>query len=170
MNSRDLSFWLVLILAALAIYFPAASGRAPESTPFTSAVQIKKELPKSSITHDDKLAEKLLRLFLGPKSSDIRNQLSDYRLTFLIATVPDPTDSGLGHLFDAHMAAIQRGAETAGYVLDRFEIPWNKETPTKDDSEKLVERAHEVAKYILDRRWIPELSSEEQGQEGGESC
>jgi hypothetical protein len=69
-----------------------------------------------------------------------------------------------------HMAAIQRGAETAGYVLDRFEIPWNKETPTKDDSEKLVERAHEVAKYILDRRWIPELSSEEQGQEGGESC
>ena len=50
--------------------------------------------------------------------------LTGYSIRFLIATVPDPADSGLGYLFDQTMAAIQRALEMEEYVIDRAWLPW----------------------------------------------
>jgi hypothetical protein len=58
-------------------------------------------------------------------ASGIDKQLTGYELTFLIATLPDLIDSGLGHLFNAYLAAIERSAEAVEHVLDRIEIPWS---------------------------------------------
>jgi len=49
---------------------------------------------------------------------------SKYRIYFLIATVPDPIESRLPIFFDRFLGSIQRAAERAGYVLDRFDLPW----------------------------------------------
>jgi hypothetical protein len=47
-----------------------------------------------------------------------------YRLDVLIATVPDPVDSHLDWAYDSYVEAIRRAYERAGYVTDRFWVPW----------------------------------------------
>ena len=44
---------------------------------------------------------------------------ADYKIEYLIATVPDPKDSRLDHLFDRNLDAIQRAIEAADYTFDR---------------------------------------------------
>src|SRR3954452_90625 len=48
----------------------------------------------------------------------------------LIATLPDPTDSHLDWAFDSDFEAILRAYERAGYVLDRFWLPWTEKSDT----------------------------------------
>jgi hypothetical protein len=56
-----------------------------------------------------------------------------WELEFLIALVPDPSDSTSGNRFDALIDAIQRAVETQGYVLDRFYYPWPRQGAAKTD-------------------------------------
>jgi hypothetical protein len=49
-----------------------------------------------------------------------------YEIEYLIATIPDPKDSRLDHLFDRDLDAIQRAIEAAGYVFDRHSLLWDK--------------------------------------------
>jgi hypothetical protein len=42
----------------------------------------------------------------------------------LIALVPDPLESRFDYTFDRHLDAIQRAVEGAGFVIDRFDLPW----------------------------------------------
>lgn len=55
-----------------------------------------------------------------------------YRLHTLVATLPDPVDSPLDWGFDAGMESLRRSTERAGYVLDRFWLPWPS-VPKLDD-------------------------------------
>jgi hypothetical protein len=48
----------------------------------------------------------------------------------LVATLPDPTDSHLDWAFDSDFEAILRAYERAGYVLDRFWLPWTEKSDT----------------------------------------
>jgi hypothetical protein len=48
----------------------------------------------------------------------------DASIRFLIATVPDPAESGFGYLFDQVVEAVQRALETQDYVIDRAWLPW----------------------------------------------
>lgn len=50
--------------------------------------------------------------------------LQDCRLRFLVATVPDPADSGFAFLFDQLLEALQRALEQGNYVFDRAWLPW----------------------------------------------
>jgi hypothetical protein len=50
----------------------------------------------------------------------------DCSIQFLIATVPDPADSGFGYMFDQVVEAIQRALETEHYVIDRAWLPWKR--------------------------------------------
>lgn len=50
----------------------------------------------------------------------------DVSLRFLVATVPDPVDSGLPHLFDQTVEAMLRALERADYVMDRHWFPWQR--------------------------------------------
>jgi hypothetical protein len=47
-----------------------------------------------------------------------------YSIEFLIAMVPDPIESRLPRFFDSFIESLQRGAEAAGYTIDRVALPW----------------------------------------------
>lgn len=51
---------------------------------------------------------------------------SEYTIEYLIATVPDPKDSRLDHLFDRNLNAIERAIEVSGYAFDRHWLPWDR--------------------------------------------
>jgi hypothetical protein len=119
MNERNLNVWFISVLAALALYVPLSSGNRAPSSPSNSDPTLRDqslqtESPKTTIS-----GELVLRQFLGTKDRNETMALSkEYDLDFLIATVPDPKESGLSHIFDRHVAAIQRAAETANYILE----------------------------------------------------
>lgn len=54
----------------------------------------------------------------------LHRQAPGYQLGFLIALVPDPVDSHLAYRFDEALDAIQKAYAEAGYLQDRFWIPW----------------------------------------------
>lgn len=77
-------------------------------------------------------ATELIRDFLGvPATQELGPQTLTAQfkteVQCLIATVPDPEHSRLPFLFDIYLDAIQRAAETAGFVQDRIKMPWKKE-------------------------------------------
>jgi hypothetical protein len=47
----------------------------------------------------------------------IRNQ-------FIVALVPDPTDSPFDYSFDRYLDSIRIALETSGYLLDQYQFPW----------------------------------------------
>jgi hypothetical protein len=55
-----------------------------------------------------------------------RSPASGFEIEYLIATVPDPKDSRLDHLFDQTLDAIQRAIADAGYTFDRYSLPWDR--------------------------------------------
>ncbi len=55
--------------------------------------------------------------------------LQDFSFRFLIATVPDPRGSGLAHIFDQTLEALQRAIEADDYVIDRAWLPWRTNGP-----------------------------------------
>src|SRR5262245_12511144 len=166
MNSRDYGVWLIPILAALAVYSPMYSGSPPEG-----AIPARVAAPTASEAAQEKKETKasgeiLLRQFF---CADLTNQAgclepSDVRI--LLATVPDPMDSGLAPLFDRQVASIQRALERLDYVLDRFNLPWSdKPDNPKTDADKLVKGGKEIAEYTLDRRRYPKLPKSAEGDE-----
>jgi hypothetical protein len=73
-----------------------------------------------------------------------------WSLEFLIATVPDPTDSSSGHAFDPVVDAVQRAVEREGYVLARFFYPWPARKGHKGESRK---EKIEDARWTLQAKW-----------------
>lgn len=64
---------------------------------------------------------------LKPRLEAMKRELE---VDFLIATIPDPKESRLDHLFDGNLGGIQRALEAAGYVLDQHWLPWERMPPT----------------------------------------
>src|SRR5262249_14846462 len=50
----------------------------------------------------------------------------DYKIEYIIATLPDPIDSRLDYMFDRNLDAIQRAIAEAGYTFDRYSLPWDR--------------------------------------------
>jgi hypothetical protein len=65
--------------------------------------------------------------FVDPDGYPDKEVLGQYDPRVMIATVPDPVDSGSGYRFDSVVDTIQRAAEARGYVLDRYYYPWRAE-------------------------------------------
>jgi hypothetical protein len=53
--------------------------------------------------------------------------LEGYRFRFLIASVPDPIDSGFAYMFDQVVEAMQRALDVDDLVIDRAWLPWQRE-------------------------------------------
>ena len=166
MTNRDYGVWLIPILTALAVYFPMYSGSPPEgSVPASVAAPTPGE-PAKEKKETTASGEILLRQFLCADLTTQAGCLKVSDLRILIATVPDPMDSGLAHLFDRQLASIQRALERSGYVLDRFNLPWtDKPDNPKTDADKLVKGGKEIAEYTLDRRKYPKLPKSAEGSE-----
>jgi hypothetical protein len=68
----------------------------------------------------------------GSKAEDAANDWqevkdaagSHYKMSFLIALVPDPIDSSLAALSDQALSAIQQGYTVNDFLLDRHWLPW----------------------------------------------
>lgn len=87
-------------------------------------------------------------------------ELEGCEFRFLIATVPDPLDSGLAFTFDQVMEALQRAMEAGGYVLDRAWLPWRREGANTPADLPLHKR-HPGLVLFRDDRPPPKDASEE---------
>src|SRR5215475_10836561 len=125
MNNRDYSLWLIPLLAVIAISYPLPSAKQSPTvvSSLSTTPQPIQSSGKGRATVSKYTAEGLIRAYTGQgNEGDIF--LPPNSLEFLIATVPDPLDSSLAHIFDENLAAIERAMGAADYVLDRFELPW----------------------------------------------
>jgi len=48
---------------------------------------------------------------------------AEYKIEYLIATVPDPKDSRLDYMFDRYLEVIQLAIGEAGYTFDHYWLP-----------------------------------------------
>ncbi len=85
---------------------------------------------------------------------DLRRNLHNFQVEFLIATVPDPIDTPYGYAFDQVVDAIQRAVEKKnGYVLDRSWLPWEIDKKPKsgkgDDADKIGTNYREAFPGVL---------------------
>ena len=81
---------------------------------------------------------------------EIHRELHGYKTEFLIATVPDPIDTGYGHSFDQVVDAIQRAVEKKdGYVLDRCWLPWDIDRKAKPKPGDPPSNLHQTMPGVL---------------------
>lgn len=87
-------------------------------------------------------------------------------LRFMIVTVPDPVDSGLPHVYDRYMAAIEAAVQSQPYYLSRFDLPWedclsggkdndNKESGADEDNQQ-ADDTEQPGKPCKERRFAKE--------------
>lgn len=60
-----------------------------------------------------------------------------YKIEFLIATLPDPNSSPLRYKFDTYLDALNQAANTAGFNLFSFDLPWLDTAKEASDGFKL---------------------------------
>jgi hypothetical protein len=75
----------------------------------------------------------------GKPTSDCSDDLPPYHISFLIATVPDPDSVPLRYQFDTYLDAIEQAANTAGFNLYSFDLPWLKSGEEQSPSFRLGE-------------------------------
>ncbi len=117
MGQRDLTFLLVPIVALFAILIPATGGgRADEAQGVKPADGAAASAPAAETTR--RTAADLLNAYGGVSPAAKAEKC-------LVATLPDPVDAAnLSYTYDRYLDGIQRAMEAAGYVLDRFDMPW----------------------------------------------
>jgi len=134
LERRNSSILLIPFIAALALFYPSAARR--NSAASTQTQNITKRVSET-VAQNTSEAEwhggrDALQRFFALSNDDSGSAWPDpnhdprksANLKFLLATVPDPIDSGLPHSFDRIIAAIQTAAQTQPYFLSDFDLPW----------------------------------------------
>ncbi len=88
------------------------------------------------VTEETAGPEAAAKLYDWPACCD----LEGFTFRFLIATVPDPFDSGFGYAFDQVVEAVQRAVEADDYVIDRAWLPWRRAASGRPADPRLHER------------------------------
>jgi hypothetical protein len=107
-----------LIAAAFYAYAPPAMPRVTTAT-------LREPSPAGDDRADSPLA--VLNEFLGRDKSGSAQTTPgrNYRVRFVVATLPDPVDSHFASLFDRGLEAIVSAMSDSGYDLDRWSLPWH---------------------------------------------
>ncbi len=124
-GQRDLGFLLVPIIALLAVFVPSRGSSNRAESPPASSAALETNPAASDVSRRDAAA--LLQEYGSiPSSSGPALTGSSLKAeACLIATLPDPVDAAnLNYTYDRYLDAIQRAMEGAGYLLDRFDLPW----------------------------------------------
>jgi hypothetical protein len=135
MPSNRQTSWILVGLATFAAVFFAVQPKAP-SQPDKTGDQSQAEREKKPPDHPGGPLKPVWEAF--PSAEPGKEPAADPKcwpeakpwkkydasIRFLIATVPDPVESGFGYLFDQVVEAMQRALETQGYVIDRAWLPW----------------------------------------------
>jgi hypothetical protein len=135
MNRRGASFLVIPLLAALALFYPVGTRTGSISPASTHPPQPRTpSKAESGITRPREWrgGRESIQRFFGFSDQAATyswpNETEDPRrnatLKFLIATVPDPIDSGLPHAYDRYLAAIEAAVQREQYVLSDFDLPW----------------------------------------------
>ncbi|HEV7587530.1 MAG TPA: hypothetical protein VGO40_05320 [Longimicrobium sp.] len=72
----------------------------------------------------------LLQRYLHSEVNDQEFPVAGVTPGVMIVTVPDPIDSHMDWAFDTYLESVRRAYERAGYVLDRFWLPWSEKSDT----------------------------------------
>ncbi|MBI1816669.1 MAG: hypothetical protein HYR72_16955 [Deltaproteobacteria bacterium] len=136
MQRENNSMLMVMLLLFSGVMYTQIPGRtgAPVGEPREkSAAKSAAAAPEATGLQElcGPTAERLVAEFFTSASplvpgSDLRRvaQQHGYNVEFLVATVPDPLDSGSGWLFDRYVDAIERAVAATEYLLDRHSFPW----------------------------------------------
>jgi hypothetical protein len=116
--------WLGLggLVSVLGFLLGGSAPSAPASTP-EPAASSQPSLPPGVAS-----GRLLLEAYLSDgREPSLEEAAGRFELRILIATLPDPVDTHLDWLFDSNLDALKRAFETAGYVIDRFWLPWGRD-------------------------------------------
>ena len=125
MGQRDLGFLLVPIIALLAVFVPSLGSSKRAEAPPVSSAAVEASAAASDVSRRDAAA--LLQEYGSiPSANGTAATGGNLKAeACLIATLPDPVDAAnLNYTYDRYLDAIQRAMEGAGYLLDRFDLPW----------------------------------------------
>jgi hypothetical protein len=175
MKNSGLSLLLIPLATALALYLPLSAGlQSPAASTAASAqsaapgqnlgpnAQSSGNTPAPEPATQSNAANLICRFFGKPancrqaraQNLSKNDPESEYELQFLIADLPDPKDTRFNYLFDRNLDAIQRALETAGYVLDRFDLPWLERSAENGENKEAVptgaasDRAAKTPRYL----------------------
>ena len=136
MDRQGIPILLIPLLAAFALFYPSTRPTAAHeasshlqrlvNNPFAS----EKTGPSKAAAWSN--GREMVFNFLGaPKDNQAAWSDSDRRsntkVEFLVATLPDPIESGLPHQFDRQFSSIQsalQGAAGQNFILTNFQLPW----------------------------------------------
>ena len=138
---------MMLVVAAAVAFSSLVSS--PPSAPTRPTEESKKEatedtaLPPSDAVAPFDDADVTLTLqplwaHLGPALNDsgksqpvktlsdaeLEKELARLDVQVVVATLPDPVETGSKYEFDMGLEAIQKAIESEGYLIDRFSNPW----------------------------------------------
>jgi hypothetical protein len=126
MGKQDVTFLMVPLFALLALLVPSLGGRPKTTKASLPTTEIRDSAATETIANATD-ARVLANDYGGSGLGSPGAQVQDC----LIATLPDPIDAAnLGYVFDRYLDALQRAMETAGYVLDSFDLPWFRRVPS----------------------------------------
>jgi hypothetical protein len=154
---RGTSVLLLPLLAAMALFYPAATRRGSFGSAQTLGSQAKENARNKTegVTEEWHGGRAAVQRFFGlpddkhGRSAWQNDPRKNATLNFLIVTVPDPVDSGLPHVYDRYMAAVQAAVQTQSYFLYKFDLPWedchlrgkDKDSKENKDSENHANNA-----------------------------
>ncbi len=125
MDARPLSLASIGALAMVVVVSLARPGASATTQEF--AAPARREQPAASIPAH-RTGAALLADFLGESSSGGDSGVP-YVVRTSIVILPDPVDSRLDWAYDAGIESVRRAHERAGYVIDRFWLPWRGTHP-----------------------------------------
>jgi hypothetical protein len=168
-ENRDRYLWLLVVMAALGVGLPTfvRSGTPASAGPSVATEQASESRPAQQAATDAESTD-LSRSFFRPleamlaceqapsaqdlKDGDLGSWVDRCRpgdhagqREAIVAIVPDPLDSMHEHMFDRLLEAINRAAGDAGYVRDRYYLPWQSDlaTPRRDNRTRPPTATHE---------------------------
>ncbi|HUA33672.1 MAG TPA: hypothetical protein VMA09_08700 [Candidatus Binataceae bacterium] len=141
MEGQRPSLLFLCIAAILGGTFAVSPGRAASTSANpAAAISATRAQAASSAPEHSGLAEVNEYLCGGDAPGCAAYQdarAGNYSINTLVAIVPDPVESGLRSDFDNSIDSIQRAAGMAGFLPDRFDLPWVP-SATSDSSESRV--------------------------------
>ncbi len=86
----------------------------------------------------------------------------------MIAILPDPVHSHMSLVYDRSVEALQLAAESAGYVIDRYWLPWETEGPKSGFPQPAVKNAGETESQpgLLMFRWSGDVAENGEPKNG----
>jgi hypothetical protein len=117
---------------------PAATPRPPKEPTWAKRFALELSSNGPVVSERPPRQEERERLYDWPSCAE----LTGCHFRFLIATVPDPAESGFPGMFDQVVESLQRAIEADNYVIDHKWLPWEKPAAPGRQVDSLDRQTH----------------------------